>query len=136
MDVREFTEGLMHIDVEIKAKELEYEVQLTRCTKVNRELQGERVQTSRDIRKQEEESAKLFEIGLKLDELKSRVGRAKALYSSLSDRRYRVILESRYLHNKTWDEIKKLLGCSRTSVFRLHSEALKEIKNLSKLKKV
>ena len=136
MNARELTEGLMHIDVEIKAKELEYEEQLTRCTKVNRELQDERVQTSRDLRRQEEENAKLVQIGLELDELKSRVARAKTLYSSLSDRRYTVILESRYLHNKTWGEIRKLLGCSRTWVFRLHSEALKEIKNLSKFKKV
>ena len=49
----------------------------------------------------------------------------------LDDPRQRLILEHRYLHNKSWEEVREILGFDKRWIYRIHNEALKEIdKNL------
>jgi DNA-directed RNA polymerase specialized sigma subunit len=41
---------------------------------------------------------------------------------------YRLVLESRYLHFRTWQEIADTLGCNIRHIYRLHDAALKKIR--------
>lgn len=50
----------------------------------------------------------------------------------LEDINYQLVLEQRYLDNKSWEDISLGLGYSRSGVFRIHSEALKEVTKVLK----
>ena len=47
--------------------------------------------------------------------------------SSVEDPTYKLILESRYIHNKTWEEIAESMGCNLRWVYRLHGKAINEV---------
>ncbi len=54
----------------------------------------------------------------------------------IEDSRYRLVLEHRYLNNKTWAEIAEELGCSEQWVHTLHGRALQAFRKKRKKSEV
>ena len=64
----------------------------------------------------------------RLIDLKREIG---GYIRELEDPRYRLILENRYLNNKSWEEVTEIFGYDKRWIYRIHNEALKEIENKS-----
>jgi DNA-directed RNA polymerase specialized sigma subunit len=52
----------------------------------------------------------------------------------LEDPRHRLILEHRYLNNKSWEEVREIIGFDKRWIYRIHKEALKEIDEKFKIR--
>lgn len=54
----------------------------------------------------------------------------KATIEKVDDINCQLLLEMRYLNRKNWEEIALALGYDRSTVFRIHGKAIKEIKKI------
>jgi len=50
--------------------------------------------------------------------------------SQVSDASYQLLLEMRYMNGKSWDDVASYMGYDRSTIFRIHGKALKEIAKL------
>jgi len=53
--------------------------------------------------------------------------------SQVEDVSYQLLLEIRYINNKSWDDVARDMGYDRSTVFRIHGKALKEIEEILKV---
>lgn len=71
-----------------------------------------------------------MEINKEVDELVDLKAEAMTRISRIDDPRYRLVLEERYIHRYSWEDIATDACCSLRSVHRLHGAALKAFQNL------
>ncbi len=50
--------------------------------------------------------------------------------SQVEDVSYQLVLEMRYINNKSWDDVARDMGYDRRTIFRIHGKALKEIEKI------
>ncbi|QNO13348.1 DUF1492 domain-containing protein [Alkalicella caledoniensis] len=50
--------------------------------------------------------------------------------NKIDDLNYQLLLEMRYLCGKNWEEIALAMGYDRSTVFRIHGKAIKEVKKI------
>ncbi len=50
--------------------------------------------------------------------------------NQIDDLNYQLLLEMRYLCGKNWEEIALAMGYDRSTVFRIHGKAIKEVKKI------
>lgn len=50
--------------------------------------------------------------------------------SQVEDVSYQLVLEMRYINNKSWDDVARCMGYDRRTIFRIHGKALKEIERI------
>ena len=67
------------------------------------------------------------EINDDIDELIDLQAEIKEIINKVDDFRYRLILEMRYINNKDWAEVAKLLKYDTKYTIKLHGRAIKEI---------
>jgi hypothetical protein len=132
MTAKAYLRKLDDLDMVIAAKQLLYDEQLTRCTKVNKELEQVSVKTSRDLKKQEEENVKLALIGQEIDELMKLPDEARALFDQLEDNRHCAILTYRHLGGLAWKEIKRLMLYEESWTYELYNRAVDALDEILK----
>jgi DNA-directed RNA polymerase specialized sigma subunit len=103
----------------------------TLATKVNTTFGEERVNSTKKQSPMEETIVKLMdlenEVNKDIDELIKLKGEIIETINQVDDPIYQLILERRYVEGKTWEEIAAGLGYDRSTVWRNHGKALKEI---------
>ncbi|MBZ4669577.1 MAG: hypothetical protein JG775_2732 [Defluviitaleaceae bacterium] len=50
--------------------------------------------------------------------------------SKVNDISYQVLLEMRYISGKSWDDVASIMGYDRSTIFRIHGKALKEVEKI------
>lgn len=65
-----------------------------------------------------------FDIGKMIDSMKQ----IRAAIAGVEDINYRLLLEMRYLNFKTWEDIADEMNYSERHVYRIHEEAVKQVK--------
>ena len=132
MNAKEYLSQAMHIDQRINSK-LEQVTRLrenaTNCTAAlsdmprpdspNRQRMEETVCKSVDLER---------EINADIDRLVELKAEARKAINAVTDPDQQLILELRYLCYKPWLEIAETIGYSEPTVYRLHGEALKNIR--------
>lgn len=116
----------------IATKQLLYDEQLARCTRVNEELDKIRVKTSRDLRRQEEETVKLALIGEEIDRLRELPEEARKLFDRLPDNRYNAILTARHLVGLGLGEVTEIIDYERSWTYELYNRAVEALDDLLK----
>lgn len=66
------------------------------------------------------------QIDAEIDELVDYKVEIFKLISSIKNQSYRMLLEIRYLDNRTWEEVSEIMGYDLRWIYRLHGRALKE----------
>lgn len=127
MTAKEFLRPLPHLNLAIEAKQESYEILFTRCTKVNKQLQGDRVQTSRELSRQEEDMARMAQISSEIDRMRELQEEARDVINSLDNNLYVAILTHRYLNGRSWHYVTEAIGYAFRQTFRFHGEALKAL---------
>lgn len=54
----------------------------------------------------------------------------QGVINQLSDISYQLVLEMRYVNGKSWEEVIRDIGFDRSTIFRIHGKALKEITSI------
>lgn len=126
-EAKEWLRPLPHLNLAIEAKQESYDILFTRCTRVNKQLQGDRVQTSRDIARQEEDMARLAQISAEIDQMKKRQDEARDLINSLDNNLHVALLTHRYINGRSWHYVAEAIGYAIRQTFRCHGEALKAL---------
>lgn len=127
MTAKEWLRPLPHLNSAIDAKLESYEILFTRCTKVNKQLQEIRVQTSRDLSRQEEDMARMAQISAEIDEMRSLQEEAREIINSLGDSLFIALLTHRYINGRSWNYVAEAIGYSLQHTFRIHGRALYEL---------
>ena len=133
MTAKQYLQQLINLDMYIKAKEEDYELVLARATQSTKRLKDVRVQTSRDLSKQEDLAAKCAQISMDIDRATKTLlelqEEARAKIELLDDNRYKAVLTLRYLSGRSWMYIAEKLHYSIRQVHNLHGEALLAFEN-------
>lgn len=127
MTAKEWLKPLPHLNLAIQAKQESYDILFTRCTKVNKQLQGDRVQTSRDIARQEEDMARMAQISAEIDDMKRMQDEARELINSLDDNLHVALLTHRYINGRSWHYVAEAIGYAIRQTFRTHGDALRAL---------
>lgn len=98
------------------------------------ELQEDKVQTSINLHKKEDEVVNIIDYQEKvknmLSEYVTRRHKLIKLLDKLDDPKYRVILYERYILHTSWDNIADSLNYSISHVKRLRSKAVEELQKI------
>ena len=98
------------------------------------ELQEDKVQTSINLHKKEDEVVNIIDYQEKvknmLSEYVTRRHKLIKLLDKLDDPKYRVILYERYILHNSWDNIADSLNYSISHVKRLRSKAVEELQKI------
>ncbi len=132
MNAKEYLSQAMHIDQRINSK-LEQVTRLrenaTNCTAALSDMPRP---DSPNRQRMEETVCKIVdlerEINADIDRLVDLKAEARKAINAVTDPDQQLILELRYLCYKPWLEIAETIGYSEPTVYRLHGEALKNIR--------
>ena len=69
------------------------------------------------------------EVNAEIDKLVDLRKEIVAVITAVENPEYQALLEMRYLCFKSWQDIAREMQCSESNVYKLHTRALKEIKN-------
>lgn len=104
------------------------------ATRATSRYTAERVSGTPDRYPMENAMVKLIdlerEINADIDKLVDLKQEISGLIEQVSNFKYRIVLEYRYIKGKTWEQIAKDLGYNVRWVFKLHGSALVEISKL------
>lgn len=79
----------------------------------------------------EEYAIKLIQLEKSLErqknELRQRKNDARCMLQKLGDQRLYQVMDLRYCRNRSWEEIASMMRYDRSSVWRFHSQALREL---------
>lgn len=133
MNAKEYLQQARRLDQKIRVATLEIEdLHRMACSISAVQYTADRVQSSRKadasfVRTLErlwDMEEKLTSEMDRLSALKKQIGET---INTVEDEDERLILQYRYLHNMTWEEIGDELGADRTTVYRWHGNALKHV---------
>lgn len=132
MTAKEFLNRAYKIDYLIKCKIEQLEVLEAMTTKITSVLNDCWCEYTKDVHPMESVIIKMIDLELditaeieKLMQIKKDVSDA---INDVENPEYRLILESRYISLKSWEQIAVDFGYSMQHIFRLHSGALNSVK--------
>lgn len=136
MTIKEYLEQARYLDMQINSK-LEQVSALnelaTKCTAV---MAGMPHSPSKNTSQMADTVVKIIdmenEINSDIDRLVDLKNEISEKINSIPNSEYRTVLEKRYLCFKRWETIAVEIGCSVRSVFRIHDNALNDLKKILK----
>lgn len=132
MNAKEYLSQVMHIDQRINSK-LEQVMKLREAaTKATATLSDMPRPDSPNIQAMESTICKIVdlerEINEDVDRLVDLKAEARRVIQQITEPDQQLVLELRYLCYKPWTEIMSEIGYSEATLYRLHGEALKNIR--------
>ncbi|AOR22713.1 DUF1492 domain-containing protein [Clostridium taeniosporum] len=135
MNAKEYLSQAVWLDKRIDSKLEQLESLKSLAMKVNTDITQERVSGGPNSKSpMENVMVKVidleYEINKDIDNLVDLKKEIMETINKLSDLNYQLLLEMRYINGKCWDDIATSMGYDRSSIFRIHGKALKEIDRL------
>jgi DNA-directed RNA polymerase specialized sigma subunit len=137
MKAKEYLSQAIRLDHRINSKLEQLENLKALAMRVTTNFAQEKVSGGTDLRGPFEKTmAKIIDLE---NEINQEVDRFIKLKQEIMETIYQVedvncqlVLENRYINGKSWEDISLELGYSRSGVFRIHGEGLKEINKILK----
>lgn len=137
MDAKEYLSQALWLDRIINNKLEQQEEVRAKAERTTVDISQEKV-CGGNITKSpmEDSTVKLADLSREIDDYVDRYVNLKVkiqnTISKLSDFRYILILEMRYLNNKAWDDIAMTIGYDTRYTMKLHRKALNEVRAILK----
>lgn len=132
MTPKEYLEQAIYLDQRINSKLTQVENLRSLATKVTTVYSDSPHSPAPDCQRLEKTIAKIIDLEKEIDaDIDNLVDLKKEItetINEITDLRQRTILEMRYLSFRTWEQIAVALDHDIRHVYRLHGEALKQIK--------
>ena len=132
MTPKEYLEQAVYLDQRINSKLTQVENLRSLATKITTVYSDSPHSSAPDCQRLEKTIAKIVDlendINRDIDRLVDLKKEITETINEISDLRQRTILEMRYLSFRTWEQIAVALDHDIRHVYRLHGEALKQIK--------
>ena len=131
MTAKEYMEQARYLDMQINSKIEQVKTLNELATKVTTVYSDMPHSPNRNTGRMEETVAKIIDLESEIDrdidalvDLKQEV---KTAISKVEDEKYRVLLELRYINQKSWEEIANQLGYDLRYTHKIHGRALQKI---------
>ncbi len=132
MNAREYLSQAYRLDLEINNKLEIMDSMHSLATKATNSFSMVPPSGTRNVHRLEDTLAKIVdmdnEINDKIDRLVDLKKEIFDVIGAVENREYRLLLEMRYLRFKTWEEIAVELGYNVRHLYRIHRDALSQIK--------
>lgn len=137
MDAKEYLSQALWLDRIINNKLEQQEEVRAKAERTTVDISQEKVSGGNITKSPMEDSTvKLADLSREIDDYVDRYVNLKVkiqnTISKLSDFRYILILEMRYLNNKAWDDIAMTIGYDTRYTMKLHRKALNEVRTILK----
>ena len=137
MSAKEYLSQALWLDQKINSKLEQLETLRALATKVTAKLAEEKVSGGNNTKGHMENTiAKIVDLEKEINEDIDRLVDIKAdimgTISQVDDPIGQIILEMRYVNGKSWDEISSSLNYKDSSIFKIHSRALKEVTKIKR----
>lgn len=137
MDAKEYLSQALWLDRIINNKLEQQEEVRAKAERTTVDISQEKVSGGNITKSPMEDSTvKLADLSREIDDYVDRYVNLKVkiqnTISKLSDFRYILILEMRYLNNKAWDDIAMTIGYDTRYTMKLHRKALNEVRAILK----
>jgi len=130
MNAKEYLSQAFRLDQRIKYKLEQVDELRDLAKKITANFDSERVDGAKQRSPMENAIVKIIDlenqIDIDIDRLVDLKGELFNFVSSIDNQSYRMLLELRYLNEKTWEEVSEIMGYNLRWVYRLHGMALKE----------
>lgn len=134
MTAKEYLSQALAINHKIDSKLEQASSLRSLSMKVTTSFGENRVQTTRKQSPMEEIIVKLMDLENEVNKDIDRLIKIKEdileVISQVKDINQQVILEKRYISRKTWEDIARETGYDRSTIYRNHGKALKEIEEI------
>lgn len=131
MTAKWYLRSLARIDRSINEKQLELERLRALAEQVTSDPASGSIRSGKPSDKVGDTVAKIVdlsaEVNESIDELVDRKRKVLHAIDELDDSE-KALVEFRYIRNIDWEEIAKIMGCSKRTVHNIHSRALQKIK--------
>lgn len=131
MTAKEYMEQARYLDMQINSKIEQVRTLNELATKVTTVYSDMPHSPNRNTGRMEETIAKIIdlesEIDRDIDELVDLKQEVKTAISKVEDEKYRVLLELRYINQKSWEQIANQLGYDLRYTHKIHGRALQKI---------
>lgn len=131
MTAKEYMEQARYLDMQINSKIEQVRTLNELATKVTTVYSDMPHSPNRNTGRMEETIAKIIhlesEIDRDIDALVDLKQEVKTAISKVEDEKYRVLLELRYINQKSWEEIANQLGYDLRYTHKIHGRALQKI---------
>ena len=132
MDIKEYLRGIRHLYLEIEAKKRQREKLYYTVTGSGLQIKTVDVQTSVSGDRLGDTMAEVADLDRSIRQditsLCQQQDQAATLISKLSKPEYRAVMTDYYLNAYTWERVADLNGYSVQAVYKLHGEALNELR--------
>ncbi|MBO5513745.1 MAG: hypothetical protein J5961_04045 [Mogibacterium sp.] len=132
MDIKEYLRGIRHLYLEIEAKKRQREKLYYTVTGSGLQIKTVDVQTSVSGDRLGDTMAEVADLDRSICQdiisLCQQQDQAAELIASLSKPEYRAVMTDYYLNAYTWERVADLNGYSVQTVYKLHGEALNELR--------
>ena len=137
MKAKEYLSQALWLDQRINNKLEQLETLRALATKVTAKLAEEKVSGGNNTKgRMENAVVKIVDLEKEINEDIDRLVDIKAeimdTISRVDDPIGQIILEMRYVNGKSWDEISSSLNYKDSSIFKIHSRALKEVTKIKR----
>ena len=134
MNAKEFMNRAYRLETRINNKTEQIQILRALAEKVTAAYGTEAVSHSRNVDSMADQLARISEaeetLRNALDELVAVRNKITETINRVDDVDCQTLLELRYLCMKPWDEIREIMGMSRTNMFRLHRDALQLVEQM------
>ena len=134
MNAKEFMNRAYRLETRINNKTEQIQILRALAEKVTAAYGTEAVSHSRNVDSMADQLARISEAEETLrnavDELVTVRNKITETINRVDDVDCQTLLELRYLCMKPWDEIREIMGMSRTNMFRLHRDALRLVERI------
>ncbi len=134
MNAKEFMNRAYRLETRINNKTEQIQILRALAEKVTAAYGTEAVSHSRNVDSMADQLARISEaeetLRNALDELVAVRNKITETINRVDDVDCQTLLELRYLCMKPWDEIREIMGMSRTNMFRLHRDALRLVERI------
>ena len=137
MRAKEYLSQALNLDHRINSKLEQLENLKTLAMRVTTNFAQEKVSGGKSLRGPFENTmAKIIDLENEINQEVDRFIELKQeimdTISQVEDVNCQLVLENRYINGKSWEDISLKLGYSRSGVFRIHGEGLKEVNRILK----
>jgi len=137
MKAKEYLSQALRLDHRINSKLEQLENLKALAMRVTTNFAQEKVSGGRELRGPFENTmAKIIDLENEINQEIDRFIKLKQeimeTICQVEDVNCQLVLEKRYINGRSWEDISLELGYSRSGVFRIHSEGLKEINKILK----
>ena len=134
MNAKEFMNRAYRLETRINNKTEQIQILRALAEKVTAAYGAEAVSHSRNVDSMVDQLARISELeamlGNMIDELMTVRKEITRIIDRVADTDCQTLLELRYLCMKPWNEIREIMGMSRTHMFRLHRDALQLVERI------